>query len=69
MNSKTTFHPSSFSDLSQALDALRDLAETVPLSPDAPLLSAWHQAKTVLRRHGIAVNRAGRGQGAAGPPN
>jgi len=58
MNSRTTSHPSSSSDLQRALDALKDLAETIPLRPDPLLLSAWHQAKLVLRRHGIAVDRA-----------
>ena len=55
MNSKTTSDPSSSFDLEQALGALRDLVETVRLTPDPRLLSAWHQARLVLRRGGITI--------------
>jgi hypothetical protein len=58
MTLTATSPPSNCSDLNQALAALKDLADATPLRPDPLLLSAWQQARIVLRRHGIDVRRA-----------
>jgi hypothetical protein len=50
---RTTSHPSSSSDLEQALLALRDLVEVIEPTTDPYFVSAYQQAKTVLRKHEI----------------
>jgi len=55
-DSKGTSHPSSSSDLTQALLALRDLVEVLPLSTDPYLVSAYQEARMVLRKHGVETN-------------
>lgn len=58
-SSTTTCLPTSSSspELKQALQALQDLVSAVPLNGDARLVSAFQQARLVLRRHGIAERR------------
>jgi hypothetical protein len=53
MNSPTTCRPSSCSDLDQALLALRDLVDAAPASTEPGFVSAFQQARMVLRRHEV----------------
>jgi len=57
MSSPNTSNPSPSSDLDQALLALRDLVEHIPVGPDPHLVSALQQARTVLRRHAVQPPR------------
>jgi hypothetical protein len=54
MTSTTTSLPSSSSDLTQALLALRDLVDSTPASTEPSCVSAIQQARLVLRRHEVA---------------
>jgi len=55
-DSRATSRPSSNSDLTQALLALRDLVEVLPLSADPYLVSAYQEARVVLRKHEVEIN-------------
>jgi len=51
--SRTTCPPSSSSELTEALLALRDLTDATPRSANPVLLSALQEARLVLRKHGL----------------
>ena len=54
-DSRATSRPSSSSDLNEALLALRDLVEVLPLSANPYLLSAFQEAKMVLHKHQVEL--------------
>jgi hypothetical protein len=54
-STKSTRHPSKCSDLHQTLLALRDLVEASPPSTDPILVSAFQQARVILRRHKLTL--------------